>query len=386
MDLDSDGPSMKKDKDVTDDEEELDFSDLEELLDGIEESDSEEKSSEDIHLELDDDDAVAEAAGHGDKAKVAAHAEDDLDFSDVEAMLGETGESDDDFGFDGDLEMKEEEELNLALEGEENDIELELDMDEQDEEDVPAAQKTGAEDEEEELSMLSQTVTMDSPKEDRFVEEKSKPKTKPKRLAKRSGMGFFKIIFWIVLLLLILFGVYLGKNMVTKITGMTIPDIAPLESVRESLSKIGIPGLGFLGSSGKDSEGSVRLRTSGITGKPIPNPKLGGLYVISGTIQNLYPESRNSISLLAKLYGQGGKVEQTCLFYAGNIIPESELISMDAAVIKARMQNRLGDNRSNAAVKSGQSVPFMAIFINPGNNLTEFTVVPAGSSKGEAAK
>ncbi|MBU1170083.1 MAG: zinc-ribbon domain-containing protein [Proteobacteria bacterium] len=395
LELDLDGDDTETPEKVedagSDEEEELDFSDLENLLDGLDEhgEDHEDRPVEDIKLELDDDvfdDDELDFAPSKGKAKVSA--DDDMDFSDVEAMLGSDQEEDDD-DFDLDLDLGEEEaddlafeedELSLALDDDEDsDIELELDLgdghdgDEVDDDDDDLTASGHVSDEQ------GKKVT---------AEEKKKPKKTAKRKAKGKGGLIVKLILLLVLLVLVLFGLYMSKDKIESMTGFVIPvELTPLENMRDSISAMDIPGVSnWVKPVPKDPQGKLLLKTSGITGKIIASEKLGDLFVISGKVQNNYPSTRNSISLVGKLFGQAGKVFQSKLFYAGNIISEDELVTLDEEIIKKRLQNRLGDDGMNAKVRPGQIIPFMVVFTNLAENLTEFSVETGGSFQGAAIK
>lgn len=392
FDLDAEPDSSRGGQVIDEEEEELDFSDLEDLLDDLEKADAAGKSgvSEDLDLELDgamDEDAAQE------KAAVMTHDEEDLDFSDVEAMLDlDEGleneefelEGAEDSDFDLELEMEGAEDGKFVRLGDEEDpdIELELDLGDEDQ----------AEDEENELLELEEDDDEDNaaamivePGRDEKsqlagkTEEKKKAKPKPKRKAPGRGKSYVKYAVIALIVMLVLFVIlYLAKGVIEKTFNVEIPVSIPvLEPLSQSVS-------GMMGGEDKDAQGKFKLKTSGITGKIIPSAQLGDLFVISGNVQNTYPDTRNSISLVCKLFGKGGSVSQTKLFYAGNVIPEAELVNMTDAMIMKRIQNRLGDNGVNAKVRPNQVIPFMVIFTRLGDNLTEFSVEPAGSLKGDA--
>jgi predicted Zn finger-like uncharacterized protein len=396
LDLDGDGDSGKSSS-MDDEEEELDFSDLEDLLDDLEKADAAAKNRtpEDINLELDvalDEEVELPVSG---KDSALSHDEEDLDFSDVEAMLDlDEGGIEEKLGFEGsssselelEMEMENSDSKNFIKIGDEEDpdIELELDMGDDEKEEDEENELLELEEDDDDDDVLA--TGQDSSKKalaDK-ADSKKKAKAKPKRKAPGRGKDILKYVVYGLIVLFILFFLYMSKNAIGQAIGVNIPvNIAPLEQLRDSISKMGIPVLSsFVAPQDKDAQGKFNLKTSGITGKIIPNSKLGDLFVITGNVQNMYPETRNSISLVCKLFGRGGSVSQTELFYAGNVIPEAQLLKMDAAMIKKRIQNRLGDNNINTKVRPNQVVPFMVIFTRLGDNLTEFSVEPAGSMPG----
>jgi hypothetical protein len=67
--------------------------------------------------------------------------------------------------------------------------------------------------------------------------------------------------------------------------------------------------------------------------------------------------------------------------FCGNLIPPNDLGTADPALMKKRLQNRFGDNKSNAKVQPGGMVQFMMIFENVTDELDEYSVEAAGSVK-----
>ncbi|WP_459924579.1 DUF3426 domain-containing protein [Desulfatiferula olefinivorans] len=383
LDFDDDEAPAAKAKGQAQEEEELDFSDLEDLLDDLDEgADHGAQAPDDLKLELDeamDEDLDFEPV----KTKAAAPADDDLDFSDVEAMLG-TDDQDEDLDLDLGTKKpvsgfdEDEADLELALDDDDDsDIELELDLGEDE-----AAEMDETDDDEAASEM---PAAADKASKAAKADAGKKDKKAPKRKAKGGGGLIVKLVVTLIVVLLLALGVYLSREKIEDMTGFAVPAVAPLEGLRDSIGAMGIPGISdWVKPAPKDPQGKLFLKTSGITGKIIVSPTLGDLFVITGKVQNNYQGTRNSISLVGKLFGEGGKVAQSKLFYAGNVIPEEELITMDEEIIKKRLQNRLGDNGVNAKVRPGQIVPFMVVFTNFSQNLTEFSVETGGSFQGAA--
>lgn len=394
LDLDGEAESVTSSLTTDDDEEELDFSDLEDLLDDLEKADGQTKSAavEDLDLELDA--SIDQGGKESDELVMEGH-EEDLDFSDVEAMLDldddvESGELE--FEGDGDSELDLELEMEGAGDGkyarigdeEDPDIELELDLGDEDDQSRTVLELD--EEDEEDMEMAGAMAVDQSSQVKEKAAVKKKAPAKPRRVAPGRGKNYVTYVVYALIVLVVLFLLYMSKNAIGRAIGADIPvNIAPLEQLRESISAMGIPGISsFVAPEAMDVQGKAKLKTSGITGKIIPGTKLGDLFVISGSVRNNYPDSRNSISLVCKLFGKGGSVSQTKLFYAGNVVPESELVNMAENMIMKRILNRLGDNGINADVKPGQTIPFMVVFTRLGDNLTEFSVEPAGSMPGAA--
>jgi len=68
--------------------------------------------------------------------------------------------------------------------------------------------------------------------------------------------------------------------------------------------------------------------------------------------------------------------------YAGNTFTEEELKTIPIEEILKAMQNRDGMARQNFNVPSGTSIPFIIVFDNLPDNLSEFVVEAVSSSPG----
>ncbi|MBU1181699.1 MAG: DUF3426 domain-containing protein, partial [Proteobacteria bacterium] len=100
-----------------------------------------------------------------------------------------------------------------------------------------------------------------------------------------------------------------------------------------------------------------------------------------GKVKNEYKHPRSYISVTGKLFKKGKVLLKAETVYCGNVIPENEIGASDPALMKKRLQNRIGNKKSNSKVQPGSSVPFMIIFENVTDELDEFSVEAAGSVK-----
>ena len=85
--------------------------------------------------------------------------------------------------------------------------------------------------------------------------------------------------------------------------------------------------------------------------------------------------------MTAKLYTKDKALAKTTTVFAGNVLSNQELTTQDLAAIAARLKNKDGTNNTNVGVKPGRAIPFMAVFDNLPNNLDEYSVEVAGSTK-----
>ncbi len=136
----------------------------------------------------------------------------------------------------------------------------------------------------------------------------------------------------------------------------------------------------FLKPEAQDPEGKLKLHTFDINSKFVDNTKAGKLFVITGNVRNDYSGVRNFIRVKGTLFTTGKTVAKTETVFSGNVMSDIELSKLDLAAIKKRLLNRVGDNGSNIQVAPGKVLPFMIVFTGFPDNLEEFTVEAAGST------
>ena len=135
----------------------------------------------------------------------------------------------------------------------------------------------------------------------------------------------------------------------------------------------------FLKPKVSDPAGNLKIKTLDLEGKFVTNSKAGKLFVITGRIKNGYSSPRRTVSIRGKLFTKGKTLAKTETIFCGNYLSDMELSSLDLAAIKKRLGNSLGDNRSNTGIKPGQELPFMIVFSDLPGNLEEYAVEVAGS-------
>jgi predicted Zn finger-like uncharacterized protein len=129
--------------------------------------------------------------------------------------------------------------------------------------------------------------------------------------------------------------------------------------------------------------GIRRLSFKGVSGSFLQSDKRGQLFVIKGIVFNNNPKSRSFILIKgAILDNQGKKIRQN-LVYAGNTFDDEQLKKMSIEEIDRALKKQAGKRNINVNVKPGDSVPFMIVFENLPNNLSEFVVEAVSSSPGK---
>jgi predicted Zn finger-like uncharacterized protein len=150
------------------------------------------------------------------------------------------------------------------------------------------------------------------------------------------------------------------------------------------LSDLEIPLLGkIFQSQPEDTAGNLKMAplAENLTAEFIDNPGAGRLCVVKGQVRNNYDHPRSAIRVTAKLYTKDKTLAKTTTVFAGNVLSNQELSTQELAAIAARLKNKDGANNTNVGVKPGRAIPFMAVFDNLPNNLDEYSVEVAGSTK-----
>lgn len=392
------------------DDDELDFSDLEKLLESGEtpEASAEGDDADELDLQFDIDEPVAgvvDTPASGDA--VDADQEDDL--LDIEKMLEENDETANE-DLNSPLEMDAA--LNNASKDEEDDLELDFDLeselqekedrfdgsataDEQLESNLLTSDETGTSDEagieeiEYEAEELQSAVTTDEFATDELLETidahnrtdglpvTDVPPSAPAAMMPKSRSK--KPVLVALLLLFLAGGILIVPNML----GIKIPYISDIKIPYLSDLDIKIPYLSDkLNPKEKDLAGNFKIiPLEGTINARFVNDSRGNQrFVVHGKIKNDYDHPRSFIKVTGKIYQKGGKLAKTETVYCGNVLSDSELTGMKIAAINKRLHNRFGDKRSNLKVKTGKTIPFMIVFDQLPQNLDEYTVEVDGSS------
>lgn len=149
------------------------------------------------------------------------------------------------------------------------------------------------------------------------------------------------------------------------------------ELLPDSLSALKAPT-----SSSVPDPGVSRLMVSSVKGYFIDSEKAGQLFIVRGKTTNNYPEARSFIRLEGCILDTKGKVVRKKLVYAGNIFPDEVIKQKPIKEIDSSMQNRFGMDKRNFNVSPGTSVPFLFVFEDLPENISEYTVEKLSSSPG----
>lgn len=121
--------------------------------------------------------------------------------------------------------------------------------------------------------------------------------------------------------------------------------------------------------------GNLKITPININSNFVNNSKSGKLFVITGRGKNSYPDTRKFIKVVGKLYSKGKKLVKKETIYAGNILSKKDLSNLELNLIKKRLTDK-----TVGTVAPGKALPFMIVFNNLPNDLDEFTVEVKESS------
>ena len=177
---------------------------------------------------------------------------------------------------------------------------------------------------------------------------------------RRSRVGLIVL----VIIILLLGGGFAVYYFAPDLLPDSLPFLKPIK--KEAISETGVR----------------RLSLKSVGGYFIESSKAGQLFVINGTVTNHNPKSRSFILIKGSLLDDKGKVVGSKMAYAGNTFKEKQIKEMPLEKINKSLKNRFGEKRINVNVKPQSTVPFMIIFENLPQNLSEFTVEAVSSSPG----
>ncbi len=126
--------------------------------------------------------------------------------------------------------------------------------------------------------------------------------------------------------------------------------------------------------------GVRRLSFEGVKGSFVLTEGGKQRFVIRGDIVNNYSEPRSFISVKASILDGQGRSVKSQTVYAGNSFTQGELVGRPIEFMEERLNRRGGEEGRNVAVPTGGKVPFMVVFQNLPEDISEFTVEGVSSS------
>jgi predicted Zn finger-like uncharacterized protein len=196
--------------------------------------------------------------------------------------------------------------------------------------------------------------------------------------AKSAGRGKgFKIIFWLLAVLVLLPVLLLGA-----LVGVDRLGLAP--KVVDKLR--GLPALGVLlsKSGGQPPAAPATPDATGLTLAQVRgyfrvNQQAGRIFVIQGLVENHQAQPRAGILVRGKLNDEQGAAVRQAVVYAGPIFNPDELRQLSLEEIQARLGQPTGSDGAKYQVTPSGNVPFMIVFGSLPDNLSHFTAEVVGS-------
>ena len=120
--------------------------------------------------------------------------------------------------------------------------------------------------------------------------------------------------------------------------------------------------------------GTKRLSFRNLEGSFVDSSTAGKLFVVKGSVSNNYPDKRSFIRLRSNILDSKGKITKSKIVYAGNPISNNDLQTLSTEEINKRILNRAGRNNINMNIPPNASIPFIFVFDNLPEDMSEFTV------------
>lgn len=126
--------------------------------------------------------------------------------------------------------------------------------------------------------------------------------------------------------------------------------------------------------------GNRRLSFKDLSGSFVNSPKAGRLFVVKGWVTNNYPDRRSYIRIKSSILNSKRTAVLSKAVFAGHPLTDKELQTMSMEEIDKRLRDKLGKNKMNTNVLPNSSIPFVIVFDNLPEDMSEFTVEAISSS------
>ncbi len=126
--------------------------------------------------------------------------------------------------------------------------------------------------------------------------------------------------------------------------------------------------------------GNRRLSFKDLNGTFVDLEKAGRLFVVKGLVTNDYPDRRSFIRIRSNILDSNGTEVKNKIVFAGNPISDKEIQSLTPEEIDNRLRDKLGKDKMNINIQPNSSIPFMIIFSDLPEDMSEFTVEAISSS------
>lgn len=189
--------------------------------------------------------------------------------------------------------------------------------------------------------------------------------------------GLFRVVFWLVGLLLLAALVGIGGLLVMDRMGLGGDIVAsarklPVVGAILEMVKVSPP-------KETPAERATKMALAGVRGYFRINEKAGRIFVIQGQVDNNHAKPQRAIRVRGRLHDLKGKVVRSEVVYAGVSFTADQLRQLTPDDMKSKLAQPVGPDGSPYVAQPGKSLPFMIIFTDLPGNLTEFTAEVVGS-------
>jgi predicted Zn finger-like uncharacterized protein len=125
--------------------------------------------------------------------------------------------------------------------------------------------------------------------------------------------------------------------------------------------------------------GVRQLSFKGVTGAFVNGANGRQLFVIRGVVSNDYAAPRSFILVRGTILNDKGEMVRKQEAYAGNTFTDEELRTVSPTDLSMAMKNRSGKDNANVNIPPSGTEPFMIVFEDLPENLSEFTVEAVSS-------
>ncbi len=132
-----------------------------------------------------------------------------------------------------------------------------------------------------------------------------------------------------------------------------------------------------------EDPGVALLSFSSVKGTFIQTDNGKQRFIIQGYVINKYRHPRSYIMVMGSILDSKGRTVRAMKVYAGNTFKEKELKSLPLGEILKSLRRRSGKGGSNVNIKPGARVPFMIVFEDLPEDMSEFAVEGVRSIRGK---
>lgn len=213
----------------------------------------------------------------------------------------------------------------------------------------------------ESLQLAEQPAERMAPKRPEPAPEAATGFVPPPKVRRKSHLSSVLRIFLLLLLLLLAAAGYLIWQGGTSDLGQILQQLRSGESSEAPAAQIRLP-----------------LPNSFFA----TNKSVGQIFVVQGEAVNGYPETRSAISVKGMLHDDKKQIRMQQTVFCGNVLSPETLKTASFGQIEEAMNNQFGNALSNLNIPAGKAIPYMIVFRNIPQEVTQFTVEVADSKPG----